>query len=90
MTYDPKTIREDCGYNKIFQYEYCLHAHGVPGNLIDEMVQKCDHRFGWHFVAHDNMDYYSEDWYEDQTAYISFEDKLDLVNVVLSSKTLTL
>lgn len=81
---------EDCGYNKVFQHKYCLHSNGVPGKLIDEMVKKCDHRFGWHFIAHENMNYNRPDWYENQTAYISFEDQVDLVNVVLSSNTINL
>ena len=88
--YELDAMPEDCGYNKVFQHKYCLNAHGVPGGLIAEMITKCNHRFGWHFVAHSNMNYYRDDWYEDQTAYISFEDQVDLVNVVLSSRTLNL
>ena len=88
--YDLDDMPDDCGYNKVYQYKYCLNAHGVPGGLIAEMIGICDHKFGWHFIPHANMDWSRENWYEDQTAYISFEDRADLVNVVLSSRTINL
>lgn len=90
MSYTLSDVPKNCGYNKVFQHKYCLHVPALPGNLILEMIHKCDYKFGWHFVPHPNMNYNSEDWYENQTAYISFENQLDLINVVLSSNTIGL
>lgn len=74
-----------CGYNFIHPHVFCLNSNSVPGTLVELMAKECKHKFGWHFVAHSNMNYYSEEWYKDQTAYVSFECNIDLVNVMLKS-----
>lgn len=77
---------EECGYNWVYAHKFCLNTHGVPGTLIELMNHVCQSKWGWHFVAHDDMNYARDDWYENQTAYISFEDPIDLANVILTAE----
>lgn len=65
-----------CGYNKKFRYNVPLGDFGVPGELIHWAKANCKHKWGWHFVAHDEQDYWNP---EGQDAYFSFNSKREAV-----------
>lgn len=77
---------DECGYNWVYKHTYCLNAYGVPGNVVEVMIKECKHKWGWHFERPPSMDYTRDNWYEDQTAYLSFEDPIDLATVVLTAE----
>jgi predicted molibdopterin-dependent oxidoreductase YjgC len=80
-------LPDDCGYNKIFKYQWTTNTHAIPLSSVNHIRDLIKGRFGWHFVPHKNMDYSTENWYENQTLVITFENKLDLI---LSKLTTTL
>ena len=73
------TLPDDCGYNKIYKYSWNTPTYGLPMHTSKKIANMVTGRWGWHFVPHENMDYNSDDWYENQTLVITFEKKWDLV-----------
>lgn len=73
------TLPDDCGYNKIYKYSWNTPTYGLPMHTSKKIANMVTGRWGWHFVPHENMDYNSDDWYENQTLVITFERKWDLV-----------
>lgn len=71
------------GYNKIYPYQWKLHTNTVPGVLLTELNRMCPGEFGWHFIAHDDVDVHSMLWYEKQDAYITFKHESDCVQAIL-------
>ena len=43
----------------------------------------CTGRWGWYFKPGKDMDYYSDEWYENQTLILCFENQWDLIHVKL-------
>ena len=72
-------LPDDCGYNKIYKYSWKTPTYGLPMHVSNKIASMVTGRWGWHFVPHENMDYNSDDWYENQTLVITFERKWDLV-----------
>lgn len=79
-------LPEDCGYNKIFKYQWATSTYALPMTVSDKIQSFVRGRWGWHFIPHENMDYNRENWYENQTLILSFENKWDLVQARLSVK----
>lgn len=73
------SLPDDCGYNKIYQYQWKTTQHGLPMNSTHEISKHAEGKWGWHFLPHKTMDYSREDWYKDQTLVLSFENKMDLI-----------
>tara|TARA_Y100001938_G_C7920666_1_gene344313 strand:- start:158 stop:415 length:258 start_codon:yes stop_codon:yes gene_type:complete len=76
-------IPEDCGYNKIFKHQWRTRDYGINMSTIERISKLVSGRWGWHFKAHKDMDYSRDNWYENQTCYVSFERKWDLILVKL-------
>lgn len=84
MVESSKDIPDDCGYNKIYRYQWdCSPKFGLNYNSATELVNICKKRFGWHFVPHKGMDYSRDNWYEDQHLIITFESKWDMIHAKL-------
>ena len=77
-------LPEDCGYNKIYRYDWKTPVYGLSMNLIPVIHDICRKRWGWHFKPKPNMNYHDENWFEKQNMVLSFESKLDLILVKLS------
>jgi len=75
-TYD---LNDDCGYNKIYKYSWTTRQYGLPLHASQKIAKLVKGRWGWHFIPHENMDYNSDDWFENQTLILTFENKWDLV-----------
>lgn len=73
------TLPDDCGYNKIFKYQWKTHVNALPMTAIGEIHDVSKGKWGWHFIPHKNMNYGKEDWYKDQTLVLTFEKPLDLI-----------
>ena len=75
--------RNECGYNAIFKYKVELNDYGVNGEMIKWMEENCNDKYGWHFIPHDKQMPFpfgdEADWYKDQTAFVSFENKTDAI-----------
>lgn len=80
---------DGCGYNQVFQHKIQLQGHAVPGTYISWCNDNCVFKWGWHFKPHNNMNYQSETWYENQTAYLSFEDVDDALQAALELNLVT-
>lgn len=72
-------IPEDCGYNKIFKYQWPQEDYGINMSTVTEISKIVSGRWGWYFRPKDNMDYNREDWYERQNVVVSFERRWDLI-----------
>lgn len=77
-------VPEDCGYNKRFFYLWPLKVHGVNATMVTWCTNNCKGKFGWHFIPNSHMNYDSDDWFKNQTAFLSFEYKEDLLQAKLS------
>ena len=77
-------LPEDCGYNKIFKYNWETPVYGLSIGHIPNIDKICKKRWGWYFRPNKNMDYRSEQWYENQNMVLSFESRIDLIIVKLS------
>jgi len=73
----------DSGYNKIFKYQWTTPVYGLPMDIHNALDKICKGRWGWHFIPHENINYSRENWYEDQTLVITFENKWDLIHARL-------
>ena len=80
---------EGCGYNHIFAYKIKLNSYSVPGTYITWANDNCTFKWGWHFVPHENMNWQADDWYHNQTAYMSFEDVDDALQAALELNLVT-
>ena len=73
----------DCGYNAVFKYKIELNDYAVNADMIQWMEENCSDKYGWHFVPHDRQMPFpfgdAEDWYKDQTAFVSFANKTDAI-----------
>lgn len=77
-------IREGCGYNLIFRYQWRTNTNALPMHVISTINKLTDTRkWGWTFSPHKNMDYHRTDWYKDQTLILTFEDQADLIQAKL-------
>ena len=73
------SVREGCGYDKVFRYEVVYatgHYNGrdddwaqvgIPMSVIAECEENCKSRYGWHFTVDQEN--------ERKNAIMSFEDK---------------
>ena len=77
-------IPENCGYNKIFRYNWITPVYGLSMSLIPVIHKLCNKRWGWHFKPNPAMNYNDERWFEKQKMVLSFEDEKDLVFVKIS------
>ena len=73
------SLPDDCGYNKIYQHQWRTTQYALPMSSTYAISNLVNGKWGWHFLPHKNMDYSRENWFEDQTLVISFEDKMDLI-----------
>ena len=71
-------------YNVIYRYAWKTPVYALPQTVWQKLDKLCVKEWGYHFIPHTNMDYTKPNWYEDQTLYITFEDKIDLLNAKLS------
>lgn len=76
-------LPKDCGYNKMYRYNWQTPVYGLSMSLIPVIHDICKKRWGWHFRPHKDMNYHRDDWYEKQNMVLSFESKLDLILVKL-------
>lgn len=76
-------IREDCGYNKIFKYQWTTSTYALPMSTSHKLDKMCVGKWGWHFIPHKNMNYSRENWYEDQTLVLTFQNKWDFIHARL-------
>lgn len=72
-------LPDDCGYNCIYKHQWKTITNALPMTAINKIHSIVDKRWGWHFIPHKNMDYSKEDWYENQTLILTFENKMDLI-----------
>jgi len=72
------------GYNKIYRHQWVTNVYGLPMSAKHLMEDICEHKFGWHFLPHKDMNYHSDKWYEKQTLVISFESEMDLITSKLN------
>ena len=72
-------LPDDCGYNKMYRYNWVTPVYGLSMSLIPVIHELCKKRWGWHFRPHKDMNYNSNTWYEKQNMVLSFEDQKDLV-----------
>lgn len=77
-------IEPDSGYNKIYKYQWRTRTNSLPMHVLEIITKSTNgRRWGWFFMPHENMDYNSPNWYENQTLVLSFEDQADLVQAKL-------
>ncbi len=76
-------IPDTCGYNKIFKHQWRTQHYGINMSTVERIGKVATGKWGWHFKPHKNMNYSRDDWYENQTCYVSFEKKWDLILVKL-------
>ena len=73
----------ECGYNAVFKYKIELNDYAVNAEMIKWMEENCSDKYGWHFVPHGRQMPFpfgdDDDWYKDQTAFVSFENKTDAI-----------
>lgn len=74
----------DSGYNKIYMHQWRTTSYGLPMHWIERIDCISEGKWGWHFIPNKNMDYQRDDWYENQTLYLTFENQEDLIQVRLS------
>ena len=86
MTMQIVETEQTSGYNKIYRFQWRTNMYALPSHWIDAINSIAQNQWGWHFIPHKNMDYNRENWYEDQTLYITFEDEQDLVQAKLCIK----
>lgn len=79
FNYSADNLPDDCGYNKIYKHQWKTFTNALPMTAVSEIHNLVRKRWGWHFLPHKNMDYGREDWYKDQTLYLTFESKMDLI-----------
>ena len=77
-------LPKDCGYNKVYRYNWKTPVYGLSMSLIPVINNICNKRWGWHFSPKKDMNYGSDKWYEKQNMVLSFESKLDLALVKLA------
>lgn len=76
MPHNGKTLLKDtdCGYQKRFKYNIDMNSNGILGECIDWCETNCKSKWGWWFEGPDNpIDYYSNHW-ENQKAWMSFDN----------------
>ncbi len=77
-------IPEDCGYNKRFKYDVDMHSNGIMGGCIEWCQIHCKSKWGWWFKQPAT---YTEpllhNW-EEQHAYMSFEDNKEAMAFFLA------
>jgi len=79
FNYGTTALPDDCGDNKIFKYQWKTTTNALPMTSVNEIHNIVSGPWGWHFVPNENMDYSRENWYENQTLYISFKNRMDLI-----------
>ncbi len=77
-------LPEDCGYNKVYEYQWVTNQHGLLMNHIPKIHNMCTGRWGWYFLPKPGINYYSERWYKKQKMVLTFENKWDLIHVKLA------
>ena len=76
--------RADCGYEKRFRYNMSLGTYGVPAELLHWCSANCKHKWGWWFDNKENYNPWHHN-YEDQDAYMSFQNKKEAMQFWLAS-----
>jgi len=79
FNYSATPLPDDCGYNKIFKYQWRTTTNALPMTSVNEIHSIASGPWGWHFTPHENMDYSKDDWYKNQTLHITFKNKMDLI-----------
>lgn len=82
-------LSEGSGYNCIFKHNWrVLGKYALSSTWIWEISSIVgNRRWGWYFVPHKNMNYQRDNWYEDQTLVLSFEEESDMIQAVLQLNT---
>lgn len=82
-------LSDGSGYNCIFKYNWRVIGKCALGSTwLWEISSIVDgRRWGWYFIPHKTMDYRKENWYEDQTLVLSFEDESDMIQAMLQLDT---
>jgi len=78
-----KTSKEG-EYNKVYPHSWKTNVNALPMNIKQFLDRTLEGAYGWHFVPHKNMQWEKEDWYKDQTLYLTFELQQDLIQSKLS------
>ena len=81
--YKELELPEGYGYNCIFKHQINTRQYGLSASLIPKIHKLSEGKWGRHFRPHSDMDYNSDQWYEKQTCFLSFEKQTDLINVKL-------
>ena len=76
----------DSNYNKVYQHQWRTNTHGLPIGVRDYLNATCKHKWGYHFISRNWPGETGTDgkWYLDHTLYLSFEDEVDMAQVVMS------
>lgn len=82
-------LSQGSGYNCIFKHIWrVLGKYALKSSWIWTISKIVDGRdWGWYFIPNKNMDYRKDNWYEDQTLILSFENKDDMIQVMLQLAT---
>ncbi len=83
IRHDLDDIPEDCGYEKRFKYDIDMNSNGIMGECIEWCVKNCKSKWGWWFEQTNLYDAGKHNW-EEQDAYMSFEDKREATAFWLS------
>jgi len=71
-------------YNKIYRYTWRTTVYALPQSVWYKLDAICKGRWGYFFIPNSNMDWNADNWYENQTLYITFEEESDLIQAKLS------
>ena len=77
-------VPDDCGYDMRFKYDVNMNSYGINGDCISWCVNNCKHKWGWWFDNKENYNPWHHN-YEDQDAYMSFQNKKEAMQFWLAS-----
>lgn len=82
-------LPEGSGYNCIFKNNWrVIGKYALGSNWLWEISSITEGRkWGWYFIPHETMDYRKDNWYENQTLVLSFEETSDMVQAMLQLDT---
>ena len=43
------SVEDNYGYNKIYEHQVKLKTDGVPGHLVQWLIENTEGKWGWHF-----------------------------------------
>lgn len=71
-------------YNKVYPHKWKTNVNALPMGIKVFLDDTLEGSYGWHFVPHKGIDWQAEDWYKDQTLFLTFELQQDLIQSKLS------